>query len=138
MTEEDKAKMSAATVQVWGKINGLAVGAKEIRETLWYYYFDVDKSVGYLRGSLGVLCRVSYLCGANMLIAKYDPEEIEKKQAEEKAAREKEKELKKQQQQPKQPKAKNLSRFDQAAAAADERSKSGEFLVVLCLSGSVF
>ena len=51
LTPEDEEKMIAGAVAVRAELEetGGAIGEKEIRDALWYYYFDVGKSVDYLR-----------------------------------------------------------------------------------------
>ncbi|KAF2635647.1 hypothetical protein P280DRAFT_522980 [Massarina eburnea CBS 473.64] len=86
MTEEDKEQMAAATLQVKEALFGdLRLTDKEIQEALWHYYYDVEKSVIYLKN-------------------KHTPKE------------------------PAQPKQsqKPVSRFDQAAGAADTGAPTGK------------
>ena len=56
MTPEDREAMRRATIDVKTAIrDDFTATDEEIQETLWYYYFDVDKTVDYLRGILGRL-----------------------------------------------------------------------------------
>src|ERR1700755_3395455 len=51
MSPGDRESMRKATIDVKAAINGdFTVTDEEIQESLWYYYFDVDKTVNYLRG----------------------------------------------------------------------------------------
>ena len=50
MTAEDKEQLRHGTIAVREALEpGLEVSDKEIEESLWYYYFDVDKTLAYLR-----------------------------------------------------------------------------------------
>ncbi|KAF1953006.1 hypothetical protein CC80DRAFT_478378 [Byssothecium circinans] len=50
MTEDDKEQMAAATIQVKEALGGsLSVTDAQIQEALWHYYYDVGKSVIYLK-----------------------------------------------------------------------------------------
>jgi elongation factor 1 alpha-like protein len=51
MSPEDRESMRRATVDVKAAIKDDFIATdEEIQESLWYYYFDVDKTVNYLRG----------------------------------------------------------------------------------------
>ncbi|KAF2196590.1 hypothetical protein GQ43DRAFT_498411 [Delitschia confertaspora ATCC 74209] len=50
MTEEDKEQMRLGTIQVKEALGStVTVSDKEIEESLWHYYYDVDKAVVYLK-----------------------------------------------------------------------------------------
>lgn len=51
MSPEDKAAMAKATVEVQKTLgaDGKKITSKQIQEALWHYYYDVEKSVGYLK-----------------------------------------------------------------------------------------
>jgi elongation factor 1 alpha-like protein len=50
LSPEDKAQMEAGTAEVRSMLGAGAdkVTKTQIQETLWHYYYDVDKSVAYL------------------------------------------------------------------------------------------
>jgi elongation factor 1 alpha-like protein len=50
MSSNDKEAMRQATVDVKAAIkDDFSATDEEIQESLWYYYFDVDKTVTYLQ-----------------------------------------------------------------------------------------
>ncbi len=51
MTAEDQEKLRLGTVQVRNTLGqGFAsITDKEIQDTLWHYYYDISKSVSYLK-----------------------------------------------------------------------------------------
>ena len=51
MSPEDRASMKEGTLKVKDALgpDGAKVTVKQVEEALWHYYFDVDKSVTYLR-----------------------------------------------------------------------------------------
>ena len=50
MSPEDREQMRAGAIKVRTALgSNLEVSDKEIQDTLYYYYFDVDKSVEYLK-----------------------------------------------------------------------------------------
>jgi elongation factor 1 alpha-like protein len=51
MTAEDRESLNQGTIAVKAAIHGdFNASDREIKDALWYYYFDVDKTVKYLRG----------------------------------------------------------------------------------------
>ncbi|WBW71421.1 Dom34-Hbs1 translation release factor complex GTPase subunit Hbs1 [Schizosaccharomyces osmophilus] len=48
LTDEQEEQFREAIAAVQDTLDGLPVSDKEIADTLWYYYFDVEKSVNYL------------------------------------------------------------------------------------------
>ena len=54
MTAEDQEKLRVGTVQVRNALGpGFAsITDKEIQDTLWHYYYDISKSVSYLKSML--------------------------------------------------------------------------------------
>lgn len=50
LSPEDKAQMTAATAEVEGMLGPQAskVTTQQIQESLWHYYYDVDKTAAYL------------------------------------------------------------------------------------------
>lgn len=49
MTAEDQVKMRESTVLVRQALgDSSTVPTKEIEEALWYYFYDIDKTVAYL------------------------------------------------------------------------------------------
>lgn len=50
LSPEDKAQMTAATADVKSMLGPQAskVTTKQIQESLWHYYYDVDKTIAYL------------------------------------------------------------------------------------------
>jgi elongation factor 1 alpha-like protein len=56
MTEDDKEQMRVGTIRVreaLGDMSGFT-SEEQIQEALWHYYYDVGKSVSYLKNKLGV------------------------------------------------------------------------------------
>ena len=51
MTESDKAQMRECSIQVRQALTAdlPSITDKEIEDSLWHYYYDVEKSVAYLR-----------------------------------------------------------------------------------------
>lgn len=50
LSPEDQAQMTAATAEVKSKlgIQASKVTTQQIQESLWYYYYDIDKTIVYL------------------------------------------------------------------------------------------
>lgn len=50
MSAEDRAQMTAATTEVRSMLGSQAskVTTQQIQESLWHYYYDVDKTIAYL------------------------------------------------------------------------------------------
>jgi hypothetical protein len=50
LSPEDKAQMTAATAEVKSMLGPQAskVTTQQIQDSLWYYYYDVDKTIAYL------------------------------------------------------------------------------------------
>ena len=50
LSPEDKAQMTAATAEVKSMLGSQAskVTTQQIQESLWHYYYDVDKTIAYL------------------------------------------------------------------------------------------
>lgn len=50
LSPEDKAQMTAATAEVKSMLGPQAskVTTQQIQESLWHYYYDVDKTIAYL------------------------------------------------------------------------------------------
>jgi elongation factor 1 alpha-like protein len=50
LSPEDKAQMTAATAEVKSTLGPQAskVTTQQIQESLWHYYYDVDKTIAYL------------------------------------------------------------------------------------------
>ncbi len=62
LTEEDKQKMQQGTIKVReGLGTAYSVLDKDIQEALWHYYYDVGKSVSYLKSKQPLLPRNPYL-----------------------------------------------------------------------------
>ncbi|KAI9887732.1 MAG: Hsp70 suppressor, GTPase facilitates ribosomal subunit dissociation [Watsoniomyces obsoletus] len=61
MTEEDKVQMQRCTTQVRNAFdpNMPPLSDKEIQDSLWYYYYDVGKTVHWLQGVWVVLYRAT-------------------------------------------------------------------------------
>ena len=59
LTPEDREQMRQGTIEVrqllQSELPPIIVTDEEIWESLWHYYYDVDKTVGYLRSELGFL-----------------------------------------------------------------------------------
>lgn len=55
MTTDDKERMRAGTIRVRDSLGETSafVTDEQVHEALWYYYFDVEKSVSYLKNTLG-------------------------------------------------------------------------------------
>lgn len=50
VTEEDKEQLRQGTIKVRAALGpSLSIADKEVHEALWHYYYDVAKSVAYLR-----------------------------------------------------------------------------------------
>lgn len=59
-TSDDAAELERCTGEVFAQLSsgdgGVGTPSKEeVKEAVWYYYFDVHKAVGYLRGEFGLL-----------------------------------------------------------------------------------
>jgi len=57
MTEDDKEQMRAGTIRVREALGDKSdfTSDEQIQEALWHYYYDVGKSVSYLKNKLGVV-----------------------------------------------------------------------------------
>lgn len=57
LSPEDRERMRACTAQardlLGSEIPPIPASDEEIWEALWHYYYDVDRSVGYLRSTCG-------------------------------------------------------------------------------------
>ena len=53
VTDEDREQMRIGTAKVQASLGPFfsSVSAKDIEEALWHYYYDVDKSVTYLKST---------------------------------------------------------------------------------------
>jgi elongation factor 1 alpha-like protein len=49
LTAEDKEQLRLGTLKVREALTGVSVSDGEIQEALWHYYYDVAKSVTYLK-----------------------------------------------------------------------------------------
>ena len=49
LTAEDKEQLRLGTLKVREALEGVAATDSEIQEALWHYYYDVGKSVAYLK-----------------------------------------------------------------------------------------
>lgn len=49
LTAEDKEQLRRGTVEVREALAGISASDSEIQEALWHYYYDVGKSVTYLK-----------------------------------------------------------------------------------------
>lgn len=50
LTEEDKEQLRSGTIKVRQSLGpGYSISEKEIHDTLWHYFYDVGKSVTYLK-----------------------------------------------------------------------------------------
>jgi elongation factor 1 alpha-like protein len=104
MTDEDKAQMESATTAVKETLDGsLNITDAQIQEALWHYYYDVGKSVTYLKSTIFTR-RARRWPAADSPLDKHTPKA------------------------PSQPKQsqKATSRFDQAASAAGEGAPTGK------------
>ena len=56
MSEEDKEQMRIGTIRVREAMGDMSdfTSDKQIQEALWHYYYDVGKSVSYLKNKLGI------------------------------------------------------------------------------------
>jgi elongation factor 1 alpha-like protein len=56
MTEDDKEQMRVGTIRVREALGDVSdfTSDEQIQEALWHYYYDVGKSVSYLKNKLGV------------------------------------------------------------------------------------
>lgn len=55
MSAEDKAQLQEGTIKVRQALGPSSpVTDSEIQEALWHYYYDVSKSVSYLKSMLGI------------------------------------------------------------------------------------
>jgi elongation factor 1 alpha-like protein len=101
--------MRLGTVRVQEALgSAVPVSEKEIQEALWHYYYDVDKSVTYLKSKHGH-CNAS-LCvhlgeNAHAHPDKFAPKSVQPK------------------------KQKPVSKFDQAAQALSKRSSKQTFFL---------
>lgn len=104
MTEEDREQMAAATLKVKEALDAsFKITDTQIQEALWHYYYDVGKSVSYLKSRKLIKPRDMNTI-ANNLPDKYAPKAPS---------------------QPKQPQ-KPVNRFDQAASAAGAGAPTGK------------
>jgi elongation factor 1 alpha-like protein len=49
LSVEDREQLRLGTLKVREALAGLSASDSEIQEALWYYYYDVGKSVAYLK-----------------------------------------------------------------------------------------
>jgi elongation factor 1 alpha-like protein len=49
LTAEDKEQLRLGTLKVREALAGVSASDSEIQEALWHYYYDVGKSVTYLK-----------------------------------------------------------------------------------------
>jgi elongation factor 1 alpha-like protein len=49
LTAEDKEQLRLGTLKVREALPGISLSVGEIQEALWHYYYDVGKSVAYLK-----------------------------------------------------------------------------------------
>jgi elongation factor 1 alpha-like protein len=49
LTAEDKEKLRLGTLQVREALAGVPASDNEIQDALWHYYYDVGKSVTYIK-----------------------------------------------------------------------------------------
>jgi elongation factor 1 alpha-like protein len=49
LTSEDKEKLRLGTLQVREALAGVPASDSEIQDALWHYYYDVGKSVTYIK-----------------------------------------------------------------------------------------
>ena len=49
LSVEDREQLRLGTLKVREALAGLSASDSEIKEALWYYYYDVGKSVTYLK-----------------------------------------------------------------------------------------
>lgn len=56
MTEDDKEQMRVGTIRVREALGDKSdfTSDEQIQEALWHYYYDIGKSVSYLKNKLGV------------------------------------------------------------------------------------
>jgi elongation factor 1 alpha-like protein len=56
MTEDDKEQMRLGTIRVREELGDKSdfTSDEQIQEALWHYYYDIGKSVSYLKNKLGV------------------------------------------------------------------------------------
>lgn len=100
-TAEDQARMRQGTEAVLDALGAdSTVTAKEIEEALWYYYYDIEKTIAYLKSTSesGREFAKQKMQKADMLAEQQAP------------------------QQPKAQKQKQQSKFDQAANAAQSKA----------------
>ncbi|EUC41135.1 hypothetical protein COCMIDRAFT_106997 [Bipolaris oryzae ATCC 44560] len=57
MSEEDREQMRAGTIRVREAMGDMSdfTSDEQIQEALWHYYYDVGKSVSYLKNKLGIV-----------------------------------------------------------------------------------
>lgn len=48
ITDEQREQLATGVARVQSVLDGVEIPRAEIEETLWYYYFDVEKSIEYL------------------------------------------------------------------------------------------
>ena len=49
LTAEDREQLRLGTLKVREALTGVSASDSEIQEALWHYYYDVEKSVAYLK-----------------------------------------------------------------------------------------
>jgi elongation factor 1 alpha-like protein len=49
LTTEDREQLRLGTLKVREALTGVSASDREIQEALWHYYYDVGKSVTYLK-----------------------------------------------------------------------------------------
>jgi elongation factor 1 alpha-like protein len=57
LTAEDKEQLRLGTLKVREALPGISVSDSEIQEALWHYYYDVAKSVTYLKSQYKTLAQ---------------------------------------------------------------------------------
>lgn len=63
-TSDDAAELERCTGEALSQLGSpdpgpvVRASREEVKEAVWYYYFDVERAVGYLRGELSRSCFV--------------------------------------------------------------------------------
>lgn len=74
MTEDDKEQMRIGTIQVREALGEFEAGVSDaqIQEALWHYYYDVAKSVSYLKNKLGGVQQQAPQPKKDKIVSKFD------------------------------------------------------------------
>lgn len=61
LSAEDKEQMREGTIKVREALGSFPATDEEIQDSLWHYYYDVAKTVSYLKSTVSLLPKVLIL-----------------------------------------------------------------------------